>query len=48
MNDYLQYQSWGLMLHHFHDDINHKKGQGSIDADQFTKLLCCVSEKYNS
>ncbi len=47
MEDYLLNQSWGLMLHHFHDDINHKKGQGSIDANLFKKLLGYVSEKYN-
>jgi len=29
----------GLLFHHFHDDNIHKKSQGSIDKDQFYKLL---------
>lgn len=29
----------GIMFHHFHDDGIHKKGQGSIDKDEFYKLL---------
>ena len=27
------------MLHHFHDDGIHTKGQGSIDKDDFYKLI---------
>lgn len=29
----------GIMFHHFHDNINHFKGQGSISASQFEKLI---------
>ena len=29
----------GIMFHHFHDGGIHKKGQGSIDKDEFYKLL---------
>ena len=29
----------GIMFHHFHDNINHFKGQGSISASQFIKIL---------
>ena len=29
----------GIMFHHFHDNINHFKGQGSISAHQFEKLI---------
>lgn len=29
----------GIMFHHFHDDAKHPKSQGSISADEFSKLL---------
>ena len=29
----------GIMFHHFHDDKNHSKGQGSIDCDDFYKII---------
>ena len=29
----------GIMFHHFHDDQLHTKGQGSIDKDDFYKLI---------
>ena len=29
----------GIMFHHFHDEISHKKSAGSINKDQFYKLL---------
>ena len=27
------------MFHHFHDNVIHKKGQGSIDKDDFYKMI---------
>jgi len=29
----------GIMFHHFHDDEVHTKGQGSIDKDDFYKMI---------
>ena len=29
----------GIMFHHFHDDNLHKKSQGSINKDDFYKIL---------
>ena len=29
----------GIMFHHFHDDGTHTKGQGSIDKDDFYKMI---------
>ena len=29
----------GIMFHHFHDDGVHTKGQGSIDKDDFYKMI---------
>ena len=29
----------GIMFHHFHDDGIHTKGQGSIDKDDFYKMI---------
>ena len=29
----------GIMFHHFHDDGIHTKGQGSIDKDDFNKMI---------
>ncbi len=29
----------GIMFHHFHDDLAHKKGQGSISKDDFYKII---------
>ena len=35
----------GIMFHHFHDNVNHKKGQGSISKDDFYKLIKFVGRK---
>jgi peptidoglycan/xylan/chitin deacetylase (PgdA/CDA1 family) len=35
----------GIMLHHFHDDRIHEKGQGSISKDEFYKLIKFVGKK---
>ena len=37
----------GIMFHHFHDEGAHIKGQGSIDQDQFRKMIVWLKEKYN-
>ena len=29
----------GIMFHHFHDNEIHKKGQGSIDKNDFYKMI---------
>ena len=29
----------GIMFHHFHDNVIHTKGQGSIDKDDFYKMI---------
>ena len=29
----------GIMFHHFHDNGIHTKGQGSIDKDDFHKMI---------
>ena len=29
----------GIMFHHFHDDKTHMKGQGSINKDDFYKII---------
>ena len=29
----------GIMFHHFHDNVIHTKGQGSIDKDDFNKMI---------
>ena len=29
----------GIMFHHFHDGDIHKKSQGSIDKDDFYKMI---------
>ena len=29
----------GIMFHHFHDNGIHTKGQGSIDKDDFYKII---------
>ena len=29
----------GIMLHHFHDDGTHTRGQGSISKDEFYKMI---------
>ena len=29
----------GIMFHHFHDNINHKKSQGSIDKNKLKKII---------
>ena len=35
----------GIMFHHFHDNNDHKKGQGSINKDDFYKLIKFIGKK---
>ena len=35
----------GIMFHHFHDEKNHKKGQGSISKDDFYNLINFIGRK---
>jgi len=35
------------MFHHFHDDITHKKSQGSIDSHDLIKIIDYIDENYN-
>ena len=35
----------GIMLHHFHDDKMHTKGQGSISKDDFYKLIKFIGRR---
>ena len=35
----------GIMFHHFHDGNIHKKSQGSIDRDDFYKMLNFIGRK---
>ena len=35
----------GIMFHHFHDDGIHTKGQGSIDKDDFSKMINFIGRK---
>tara|TARA_B100001778_G_scaffold177162_1_gene145684 strand:+ start:487 stop:1452 length:966 start_codon:yes stop_codon:yes gene_type:complete len=35
----------GIMFHHFHDDGIHTKGQGSIDKDDFYKLIKFIGKE---
>jgi peptidoglycan/xylan/chitin deacetylase (PgdA/CDA1 family) len=35
----------GIMFHHFHDNKKHLKGQGSIDKDDFYKLINFIGRK---
>ena len=35
----------GIMFHHFHDDVIHKKGQGSINKDDFYKLINFIGKR---
>lgn len=35
----------GIMFHHFHDDVIHKKGQGSINKDDFYKLINFIGRR---
>ena len=35
----------GIMFHHFHDDKIHKKTQGSINQNEFYKLIKFVGRK---
>ena len=37
----------GIMFHHFHDDELHIKGQGSIDQNQFRKMIIWLKERFN-
>lgn len=36
-----------VMFHHFHDDILHERGQGSISKDEFKKIITYLTKKYN-
>ena len=38
--------SHSVMFHHFHND-NHPKGQGSLDAETFLKVLFWLRKNYN-
>ena len=33
------------MFHHFHDNLNHKKFQGSISKSQFEKIIKFIGRK---
>ena len=33
------------MFHHFHDDVIHKRGQGSISKDEFYKLIRFIGQE---
>ena len=35
----------GIMFHHFHDDKNHLRGQGSISKDDFVNLLKFIGKE---
>ncbi len=35
----------GIMFHHFHDNKNHVKGQGSITQEQFEKVISHIGRK---
>ena len=35
----------GIMFHYFHDHEIHKKGQGSIDKDDFYKVINFIGRK---
>ena len=35
----------GIMFHHFHDDKLHKRGQGSINKDDFYKLIKFIGRR---
>ena len=35
----------GIMFHHFHDDVTHKRGQGSISRDQFYNLIKFIGQE---
>ena len=35
----------GIMFHHFHDEILHKRGQGSISRDDFFKIINYIGRK---
>lgn len=37
----------GIMFHHFHDDDLHIKGQGSIDQNEFRKMILLLREDFN-
>lgn len=36
----------GIMLHHFHDDYKHIKGQGSISRAEFRTMILWLKERY--
>ena len=35
----------GIMFHHFHDDKNFKKGQGSLSGKEFKKIIKFIGKK---
>lgn len=35
----------GIMFHHFHDNKDHLKGQGSISKDEFVKIIKFIGKK---
>ncbi len=35
----------GIMFHHFHDDVIHTRGQGSISKDEFYKMINFIGKK---
>ena len=36
----------GIMFHHFHDDVIHKKSQGSLSIDDFYKLIKFIGRNH--
>ena len=35
----------GIVFHHFHDFVKHKKSQGSISKDEFYKIINFIGKK---
>ena len=35
----------GIMFHHFHDNKDHLRGQGSISKDEFVKIIKFIGKK---
>ena len=38
----------GIMFHHFHDGKNYRKSDGSIDRDDFYKLIKLTKSSFNT
>ena len=36
----------GIMFHHFHDNKDHLKGQGSISKDEFVKIIKFINKNF--